>query len=792
MIKHRRTVHSITHMDFNDNSIIFTGTNGSIVLKSYRKGTYHIEYNMNDYTPGKELRDISENFYRDQLTKMDAEECPFILDKETDTEFIITCSNDKLVLGRADGLLTVYHKGDIVHGGIIGSADTVLPRFPMRVLGANGDKTRARFNFRMDDDDRFYGLGDKSGNLNKRGRRFRMDNRDALGYNASFTDPLYKSVPFFIKQNAKNDLYSGIFFPAASVNNIDLGLESCYFYSVEMTGGPFSYVVFTGDSTWDILERYTWLTGRPALPPLYTFGFLGSSMNYVEDDDADAKVHEYFDRIEKYNIPCEGFYFSSGFLRADNGERYTFRWNKKKFPDPKRSMEAFRERGYHIACNIKPGFLITHPKYDELDKKGYFIKDRDGGSYVEFYWGNNASFIDLVNPEALAWWKIQLKENFIDYSVSGIWNDNNELELEDEVLQAQKIRSTYPILMAKASFDLYSQLNPGKRPWVISRSGGAGIQKYARTWTGDNVSDYESMKYNQMMGLGLGLSGVPYYGHDIGGFFGSHPDTKQFIRWCQSAVFQPRFVIHSWNEDGNPTELWSYMDSIDILREIVVLHYVFMPYIYNLAIEASLTGKPMERSLSLVFPGDKNIDPDTIHYMFGDDILVLSAVEEDKDRVTCYLPKNTRWLNPGTGEILNGGEVYEIDYPYNGVGYLQKFGSAVVTSPGCRKLNTGIFPDLNISIIPEKHKTFTRFYTEDNGIDNFKKGSYNRYSIEVDYVNEVGIIKIIRLAKGCDLEVITREISIELPNAFCFTNSCDNRVVFDKVPRDFTLTFKKR
>lgn len=787
-----RAVHSISAMEIYENTIIFPGENGKISLKIYREGLYHVEYRLDKFHPDKTSRDTSEDFYTDQLEGKELYDLNNISHSDDGKEYTLKVGKDRLTMSKADGLLTVFHNEVRVHGGMIGSEDTVLPRFPMRVLGGAGDETRVRFNFKLEDEDRFFGLGDKAGGLNKRNRRFRMDNRDALGYNASFSDPLYKSIPFLLAQNSENHTFTGLFFPVPRLKEIDLGVESSYFYSVEMTGGPFSYMVFTGANPWEILEKYTWISGRPALPPLYTFGFLGSSMNYVEDDDADEKVTEYFNRIEEYGIPCEGFYFSSGYLKADNGERYTFKWNKKKFPDPKASMKRYRDRGYHIASNIKPGFLVTHPDYEVLDKKGYFIKNQNGQSYVEYYWGNNASFIDLTNSDALDWWKSQLKSKLIDYGISGIWNDNNELELEDQGIDAQKIRSAYPVLMAKASWDIFKETDSGKRPWVISRSGGAGLQKYARTWTGDNVSDWESMKYNLLMGLGLGLSGIPFYGHDIGGFFGDHPDEKQFIRWCQTAVFQPRFVIHSWNEDGRPTELWSYSESISVLKELVQLHYEFMPYIYNTAIEASLKGIPMERPLALAFSRDNRIDPDSVHYMFGEDILVLSAVEKGEEQVSCYLPEGCSWMNNRTGEIYAGGSTVKIDYPYYGVSYLQKTGSVVTTAPGCGKLNTGFFSSLKMNIIPEAGKITQREYWEDDGESTLDPGSFNRYSLEIDYKSNKGKFTIRKEEEAVTSKGHSGKLKLSLPEKYIFEESGKSELNLDTIPNSRSVYFKER
>lgn len=758
--------------------ISFLGINGSIDLTFLREGIYRVEYQFASLPTAPSPDRIPESSIVDYHLE------------EREKHFTITIGFDSILLQKEDGLISLYHKKKLVHGGVIGSSDTVLPRYPLRIFSENGQFSKARLNFRLEDGDRFFGLGDKSGALNKRGRHFQMHNRDALGYDAEIADPLYKSIPFLMKQGRDRSQFCGLYLESECPGTIDLGRESQLFYYWELKSLPFRYTVFTGDSAWDIIEKYTWVTGRPSLPPLYTFGFLGSSMNYTEPVDADMRVTRYFDKIEELGIPCEGFYFSSGYIKADNSERYTFEWNKNKFPDPEKSMKNYADRGYHIACNIKPGFLVTHPKYSYLSDQGYFIKGQDGHPYVEYYWGKNASFIDFTNPEALQWWKKQLKEKFIDYGVSGIWNDNNELELEDEGLDAQRIRSQYPVQMAKASWESFLEAYPGKRPWIISRSGGAGIQKYARTWSGDNTSSWIALKYNNFMGLGLGLSGIPYYGHDIGGFFGDPPDEKQFIRWCQSAVFQPRFVIHSWNADGNPTELWSYPDVQESLIELVQLHYEFMPIIYNAAIHAAATGKPIERPLALAFPEDERIDSESPHYMFGDDILVISALEADKERFECYLPKGQRWWDPQTGCFHEGGEAVEVEYPYKGTRYFVRAGSVAVTAPGLRKLDTGYFPSLKFEIIPGGAGVYKISYYEDDGSSLWQAGNYAEYQITHD--SDTMNFGIQNIAIPESAVPGKREIIFSLPGGWVFDlpgNPAEYHT--DSLPLELKLEYKK-
>jgi len=271
-------------------------------------------------------------------------------------------------------------------------------------------------------------------------------------------------------------------------------------------------------TTKQVLEQYTRLTGRPALPPRYAFGFFGSSMAYTDPDDAPARVEQYFDTVEKLGIPCEGMYFSSGYAKADNGERYTFVWNKKKFPDPAAFLATLNARGYRICCNIKPGILTHHPWYNELASNQLFIETEEGAPLIEYYWSNYASFPDFLKKEAYEWWKAKIKQQLIDMGVEGIWNDNNEFEMEDAACPSYGFRQILPVSMAQCAYEALAEAHPGQRPWLITRSGFAGIQRYASTWSGDNCSDEETMRLSFPIGMNLGLSGIPFYGHDIGGF----------------------------------------------------------------------------------------------------------------------------------------------------------------------------------------------------------------------------------------------------------------------------------
>ncbi len=712
------------------------GDGGRIDITVYSPEIIWIEYRF-DAISMDHLFHEAHRFLASGIEGFESADPPLVSVKEDDEAYTITVRENnevRISLEKTHGLISVFREEKLVHGGVMGTGDTVIPAYPARCVAENRNALPVcRFNFPLERDDSFYGLGDKSGNLDRRGRCFKMHNRDSLGYDASNSDPLYKSVPFLIKRSRGRGAICGLFFPAAMIGDVDLGRESPYYYSVEISGGPFGYYLYTGRNYGKLIESYCSVSGFPALPPLFSFGFFGSSMNYAEPDDAEERIFAYFSTIEHYRIPCEGMYLSSGYLKSPDGKRYAFLWNTKKFPDYELFLRSLADRGYNLCVNIKPGILTSHPWYRELAEKGYFIQDENGEPYTEFFWGGEASFVDFENPEAKAWWKSELGKRYLDHGCTGIWNDNNELELEDSGLRAFRTKSIYPVKMAEAAFEAFKEQRPEIRPWVYSRSGYSGIQRYARTWTGDNVSDWCTLKYNQWMGLSLGLSGIPFYGHDIGGFFGDFPEEELLLRSCQSAVFQPRFVIHSWKEDGRPTEPWSYPGSLETIRNFIREHYRFMPYTYNCAIEASERGTPIERPLFFEFPGDRGIEDGDINSMYGPSILKVLAAEKGVSKVRARLPEGNRWYAPHEGKAYAGGSNLEVDIPLDEYRWFARVGSVIPTSPGLEKLSTAVFPLVDFLLFPSSGAEYVSYrYREDDGKTELSLGKWNEWSVETE------------------------------------------------------------
>jgi len=301
-------------------------------------------------------------------------------------------------------------------------------------------------------------------------------------------------------------------------------------------------------------------------------------------------------------------------------------------------------------------------------------------------------------------------------------------------LPAYGTRSLYPVKMAEAAWEAFKEQDPDLRPWVYSRSGYTGLQRYARTWSGDNVSDWKTLRYNQYMGFSLGLSGLPYYGHDLGGFFGEFPAQDLLVRSCQSAVFQGRFVIHSWREDGRPTEPWSYPAALDLIRGYVEEHYRFMPYIYNCAVAAARTGVPLERPLFLEFPQDPLLADDDTNSLFGPSILKVPVVDADTSSVGVRFPQGQAWYDPLAQRLYPGGTTAEVAVPLPGARWFARTPSIIPTSPDLKKLDTGFFGLVEFLIFPPAGDgSYDYTYYEDDGRTEPSLGRYGEWSLSVVY-----------------------------------------------------------
>ncbi len=503
-------------------------------------------------------------------------------------------------------------------------------------------------------DEHIYGLGDKTGPVNKNMCHFKLETFDALGFNANCSDPLYKQIPFYICKNSIGSY--GIFYDTYSNGEIDFGHEHNNYYETykyfHCEEDALVYYVIFG-SVEEIVERFTYLTGKSFLPPKWSFKYCGSTMAYTDSDNPLASFKEFKDKLKEYQIDCGGFYLSSGYTQIGD-KRCVFHWNKEKFPDPKGFAEDFKKEGINFLPNIKPAFLTTHPLYEYIKERGWFLHYLDGKPYVFPFWGGMGSYLDFTNEGAYDFWSKCVKENLVDLGYESIWNDNNEYDIHDEgvyaagfgrPIKAKLIRPLFSLLMANSSNAAVPQ---NKRHMAVTRSAPAGFQRICQTWTGDNQTSFEDFRGNHKMAMTSALSGFTFIGQDIGGFAGEKPDEELFLRWIAYGIFTPRFTLHSWNPDGSSTMPWLYPELKDKVMNLFSLRKKLLPYIYSSAMEAVETYHPLIYPVFMKYP---SFDEESDLFFLGNNLLACPIFDKGITEKEINLPEGNWYLN---GKLVNG------------------------------------------------------------------------------------------------------------------------------------------
>lgn len=586
-------------------------------------------------------------------------------------------------------------------------------------------------------DEHYYGFGEKAGPLDKHARRLKMRNTDAFGYDAETGDPLYKHVPFYIclKDMAPGESAAyGIFYDTPYDCEFDMGAEIDNYYGdyrvFRVEGGDLDYYVMYGPTIERVVEQYTALTGRIPLPPRWSLGYLGSAMRYTDAPDAQTMLAEFVEKCKRHDIPCSAFQLSSGYTLGADGKRYVFTWNRQRIPDPKRMTQTFHDAGMKVAANVKPALLTTHPRFAEAAPLTIRAANADEPDLAPF-WGGQGAHLDFTNPATIDWWKANLKAQLFDFGIDHPWNDNNEFNIRDDAARCHgfgnetpsaALKPIHTTIIAMASYDAQHEYAPERRPWLVTRAGYAGTQRYAATWTGDNRASWKTLRYNIPMGLGLSLSGYANVGHDVGGFAGEPPEPELFLRWVQNGIFHPRFCIHSWRTDDFENAPWMYPDLLPDVRDLLRFRLALAPYLYSLLREAAQTGHPVIRPMVYHFQHDPDCHTQSFEFLLGPSLLVASVIEPGAQTRAVYLPRGAGWYNWHTGAYYAGGQVVTLDAPLRGgvhaVPLLAREGALIPIQAGEGQYQVYVFPHR------ESGSSSFELYEDDGETSGYRRGAY--------------------------------------------------------------------
>lgn len=657
--------------------------------------------------------------------------------EEYDKYFNITGNKIKLVIQKEPFKICIYdYENNLLHADI------------EDIAYMKDSNNRRIHTSEISNDDCFYGFGEKTGDLNKCQKFMTIKTTDAMGYNPKETDGLYKHIPFYIKLSRETKKAVGYFYHNTYECDFNMGRERSNYWKphsrYRTDGGDIDLFFIVGPLIKDVVERYTDLTGKSILLPRYSLGYLGSSMYYSElEENCDDEIIEFIDTNIEEKIPIDGFQLSSGYcaVETDDGiKRCVFTWNDKRFKNPKEFFKEMNKRGVTVSPNVKPGILLVHPKIEDMKKNDIFIYESENEDFaIGTWWGGKGMFVDFSKQSSREYWKKLLKENVLCYGTSSVWNDNCEY---DSIVDADcrcdfdgkgatiaQLKSVMSNIMCHITDEAIKEYCENTRPYIVCRSGYAGIQKYAQTWAGDNFTSWDSLKYNIATILGMGLCGVANHGCDIGGFYGLAPEAELFVRWIQNGIFQPRFSIHSTNTDNTVTEPWIYSDYTHIIRNAINLRYSFSPYLYSLAYRASKSGLPIMEALCSAFQHDENVYDESINFMFGDAIFVANVVEKGAKEREIYFPKEEIFYDFYTRKRYNGGQTIKLPVNIESIPIFLRAGSIFIMSEDkLKNLKTQNTTSIKIICSNDKNARFTLY--EDDGISmNYKNGDYLKTDI---------------------------------------------------------------
>jgi len=584
-------------------------------------------------------------------------------------------------------------------------------------------------------DEKFIGLGEKTGNLNRRGSSYVNWNTDASLHDTK-TDPLYKTFPFFI--GIHSGTVYGLFMDNTHKSYFDFGAttdEQMSWFGAD--GGDMNYYFFGAQTVAAILQDFTWLTGRMEMPPLWSLGYQQCRWSYMSAKEVVKVAHTF----RKKQIPADVMYCDIDYM-----DKYKiFTWDPETFPDPKAMIDQLKAMDFKLVTIVDPGIKIEegYQQYDEGIAKKYFATYPNGENYVANVWPGRCHFPDFYRTDVREWWGRAFTA-LTEPGVEGFWNDMNEpaawgQNIPDLVQFGKytmpEVRNAYGLEMARATYDGTKKLLDNKRPFVLTRAAYPGVQRYSAVWTGDNSAYDAHMLMGARLVNSIGLSGVAFTGVDIGGFTGN-PTPELMVRWNSLGVYTPMFRNHAcigtiYREPWR----WGRKNEA-IIKKDIEHRYCLLPYLYSSFYQAHQTGLPVNRTLAIDYTHDENVYDAKYQnqFLFGDALLV-APVASTEYNTKVYLPPGD-WYRLSTHEKLKGGKVHKADAPLTDLPVFVKAG-AIIPMQGVVQ-STADHGDgiLKLHIWYGKEQNMFTYYEDDGTTYNYEKGTYYKRVISFEPVEK--------------------------------------------------------
>lgn len=578
-----------------------------------------------------------------------------------------------------------YHSWMVEKGDEAWPVNTQELTTPDRYLSAFFlSETALRLASPLSEQTHIYGLGERTGAMDKRGQAFPVWNVDPPAQHTLQTVTMYVSIPFYLSLDNGTGQAQGVLVDHTGMVSVDLDREQPGSAHLTIEGDILPVYFFAGPTPADVLRQYSELTGRMPLPPRWSLGYHQCRWSYASA----ARVQEIASTLRARRHPCDAIWLDIDYM---DGFR-DFTWHPEHFPEPARLSQALHQQGLHLVTILDPG--IKHAETDMAYQQGqaadYFCRYPDGTSFTGGVWPGDCVFPDFSRQEVRHWWG-NLCAHLLDVGVDGLWNDMNEPAMTNllsrqstEMLHGKTMDSdvlhlaggaqssgpdgqtvphrifhnAYGMEMARASYEGQRRLRPDGRPFVLSRSGTGGIQRYAAIWTGDNTSRWEHISLAITMCLNLSMSGVPFIGIDIGGFW-QDSNGELLVRFTQAAALLPFCRNHSAQQTQDQ-EPWAFGEPYEsACRAAIELRYRLQPYLYTLFADAARTGAPIIRPLYYHFPQDEQASQSEQAFLLGESLLSAPISRKGAHEREVYLPAGT-WFDYWTGQRYQGGQSYTI------------------------------------------------------------------------------------------------------------------------------------
>ncbi|HEY1016735.1 MAG TPA: glycoside hydrolase family 31 protein [Herpetosiphonaceae bacterium] len=575
-------------------------------------------------------------------------------------------------------------------------------------------------------EERFYGFGERTGLLEKTGQRYTHWTYDPENPHTARVDEMYATFPVYL--SVRPGLAYGIIFNTTFRSQFDIGRAESGTFAWRTSGPELDYVVLGGPTPADVAAQLAQLTGSTPLPPRWALGYHQSRWSYEDE----PTVRELAAQFRGRRIPCDAIHFDIDYMR---GYR-VFTWDPERFPDPAGLIGDLRAQGFNVVTIIDPGVKTDpdYPVFSEGLEQDLFVRRADGSLFSGYVWPDDSAFADFTRPAARAWWG-GLHRALLDAGVRGIWDDMNEptvfakpfsegggaagtIDLDApqgdpaERTTHAEVHNLYGLLMARATHEGLLALRPDERPFVLTRSGFTGLQRWATLWTGDNSALWEHLEMTLPQIINIGLSGVPFVGVDIGGFF-DDASPELWARWVQLGAFLPFCRGHSCS-GTRQCEPWMHGEGTEaIARAYLTLRYRLLPYLYTVFHEAATTGAPIIRPLFFAFPDDAATYHRHDQALVGPQLMVAPITRPGLEHRAVYLPEG-EWYDWWTGERLRGPLHLLAHAPLERLPLYVRGGSILPLGPAMQHTAERPLDALTLDIYPAGASSWTLY--EDDGI----------------------------------------------------------------------------